>query len=359
MTKSLTRKFRSHMPATDIAIARRYLGLFCPQDTALDVDAPTEPEDRTYTPANFVHIVSDQRPLITPLSLLLLLVRMLRPAGCLPLPQPPGLTRITCWDDHCAANMMALLKLHPVGVARSPWRVAAVQATRQPDRETDQDATLRQVRTLIEAGKHVVLLSHSDEPPHPALARLCPQALTLPRPDRRLIMDLFTVLHDAKAVPDVVALPPDAALSQLQTMELEIAFRQPAPAQTLDCLHRFTAPQGPNPAGGAAAPVLDQVRGQPEALTALKQIADDTARWASGQLDWHEVPRSVLLYGPPGTGKTMLARALAGSTGLPLIVTSYAECQGSGEGHMGHIGKRTHHSQASLQSPVLIEGSAR
>ncbi|QIR85116.1 AAA family ATPase [Paracoccus sp. AK26] len=45
--------------------------------------------------------------------------------------------------------------------------------------------------------------------------------------------------------------------------------------------------------------------------------------------------RSVLFHGEPGTGKTFLARAIAGSAGLPLITGSFASWQSAG--HLGHM----------------------
>jgi len=37
------------------------------------------------------------------------------------------------------------------------------------------------------------------------------------------------------------------------------------------------------------------------------------------------MPRSILLYGPPGTGKTMVAKAAATETKMPVLYVSGSE----------------------------------
>ena len=44
---------------------------------------------------------------------------------------------------------------------------------------------------------------------------------------------------------------------------------------------------------------------------------------------------AALLHGAPGCGKTLFAEALAKSTGIPLIATSFSAWQSSGTGHLG------------------------
>ena len=67
----------------------------------------------------------------------------------------------------------------------------------------------------------------------------------------------------------------------------------------------------------------------------MRRLAADMAAWRAGTLRWAEVPRSVIFHGPPGTGKTLLAQAFAAEAHLPLIATSFADCQKAG--HMGDM----------------------
>jgi len=72
-------------------------------------------------------------------------------------------------------------------------------------------------------------------------------------------------------------------------------------------------------------PLLSQLAGMSEARRWGEALAEDIKLYRAGKLDWSEIDAGIVVHGPPGTGKTTFARALAASTRLPLIATSYAD----------------------------------
>src|SRR5690606_35273109 len=70
---------------------------------------------------------------------------------------------------------------------------------------------------------------------------------------------------------------------------------------------------------------LSDVGGAREALADLRDVIAYLKEPARFQAMGAKCPTGVLLIGPPGTGKTLLARAVAGESGRPVIVTSGSE----------------------------------
>jgi ATP-dependent metalloprotease FtsH len=62
-------------------------------------------------------------------------------------------------------------------------------------------------------------------------------------------------------------------------------------------------------------PSFDDVAGQPEAVTELKELSQFLTDPSRFEKLGARIPSGVLLYGPPGCGKTLLARATAGESG--------------------------------------------
>jgi cell division protease FtsH len=192
----------------------------------------------------------------------------------------------------------------------------------------------RQIEAALMDGAGVVALNIAPADLPPALRRLCALELHLPRPDRARIAALLMLLfRESEPGRVLAALPGDEALARLSLLELVAALHGPTLDAALASLRRLTAPSTATDAGRAQG--LDQVAGQPEALAAFRRLVGDIDVWRRGRLAWSAVPRSFILHGPPGTGKTLLAGALAAEARLPLVSTSFGECQKAG--HMGDM----------------------
>ncbi|MGX9353402.1 AAA family ATPase, partial (plasmid) [Shimia sp. W99] len=134
-----------------------------------------------------------------------------------------------------------------------------------------------------------------------------------------------------KAVlPDLLCkLPGDEALAGLRAEDLYAALRQPTSSGVSNALWQAVNSKNVDEVDGA----LDQVIGLGAARGQLEQIAEDLLSWKSGDLDWSELTRGLLLYGQPGVGKTLCAQKLAEQCGAHFVPASYAEWQR--HGHLG------------------------
>ena len=95
------------------------------------------------------------------------------------------------------------------------------------------------------------------------------------------------------------------------------------------------------------------VAGLDEAIMELQEVVDYLRAPERYQALGAELPRGVLLYGLPGCGKTLLARAVAGETGVPFFFVSATAFVEKFVG-LGAARVRQLFEQAKAQSPCII-----
>ena len=144
-------------------------------------------------------------------------------------------------------------------------------------------------------------------------------------------------------------LPDAEALRRLEPVQITAAFEEATTLRVADRLAQITAAQREGPSA-----TLKDVQGLGEAARPLKQMLADLNEWRAGRATWSEMTRSILLYGPPGTGKTMLAHAFAGSARIPIVATSYSDCQR--HGHQGDMlaALSAAFERAAQQAPAVL-----
>jgi hypothetical protein len=145
------------------------------------------------------------------------------------------------------------------------------------------------------------------------------------------------------------SLPADDLLGRLGTEAMHAAFRAADGAAIVKTL-----------ADQASAmlttdgPTLNELDDASEAVITARQMVADVKLWQDGDLSWEDCLHSMLMHGQPGTGKTFLARAMARSSGLPLISTSIARLQSAG--HLGDFTRAMNEafSTAIAAAPCIL-----
>ncbi|MDQ6783907.1 MAG: AAA family ATPase [Actinomycetota bacterium] len=95
------------------------------------------------------------------------------------------------------------------------------------------------------------------------------------------------------------------------------------------------------------------VAGLEAAIEELQEVADYLSDPGRYQALGAELPKGILLHGPPGCGKTLLARALAGETGVPFYSVSAASFVEQYVG-LGAARVRQLFEAAKTRSPSII-----
>ncbi|WP_177174721.1 AAA family ATPase [Loktanella fryxellensis] len=189
--------------------------------------------------------------------------------------------------------------------------------------------------SAIEDGKTIVALAPSASALPSDVHPLVSRSLILPPVSGAMLLAILRQTHawagglEDDALCDL--LPNNAVLATMPLAQIQHAFHRPL---ARDILLRLRTLAAPAPGTTSISPLtLNRLYLPPEASAFCRDILADLDAWRSGTVPWSQVPSSACLVGPAGNGKTSLAAALAGSAGIPLITTSYADCQRAG--HQG------------------------
>lgn len=199
-------------------------------------------------------------------------------------------------------------------------------------REEFEDA----MEAAVKNGHKVFALMPDARAMSPVMRAMCGQVLAWPALTGQMIIEILRVTHTAtgELSEDVLVklLPPDNDIAALPAAVFESAFLEETTlkvAQSLAAAAKRFRKLPPS------AITLNDIVLNSDTRAPIDRLVADIGAWKTGQVQWNEVSSSVLFHGSPGNGKTLLASALAGSLGVPLIATSYSDCQK--HGHQGDM----------------------
>ena len=177
--------------------------------------------------------------------------------------------------------------------------------------------------------------------------------------DHRLVLPMLTAADIGLVIEAVTgALPskpvPEQIACHVELSDLHLSVRADRSAD--DCVQFLSVFVRKRLDVSERAPRLEELTGYGRAKDIGLTIAADLKDYADGMIGWGSVDHGLLLAGPPGTGKTTFARALAKTTGLPLMIGSLAQWQASGEAHLGHLlrAMRRTFADAKAKAPCLL-----
>ena len=252
------------------------------------------------------------------------------------------------WRDTVRGGVEAkLANTHRADDPRVDWR----EYSRSEKVKAEQDEKAND--EIAEARwKGVAMVGFAHDPRHlpPRLIQVADHTLTLGPVDAAVVKEVIRRLTGS--VP--TAGPDAAACEALTPGTLRLARN---PGQTSDdYLRRLGELADPPGVSAHQVTALDRLHGMPAAVAWGRSLARDMDAYRGGTLEWSAVDRGALLHGPTGTGKTTFARSLAATCGLPLVATSYAAWQSTGQGHLGDVTRalRDAFAEARKQAPSIL-----
>lgn len=193
--------------------------------------------------------------------------------------------------------------------------------------ESDVEASLRNGRAVF-----VVTARGEDLPSR--FRALSHRQLHWPGLTRATVIEVLKRTHSTtgKVAEEALSqlLPSETVLRRVEPLQLDVACQAPTTVAVAQRVAEIARAQA-----GNVKLTLNCLKGIDEVRAPLDRMRRDLDEWREGRTQWRDVTASAVLHGPPGTGKTTLASALAGSADVPLIATSYSDCQKAG--HQGDM----------------------
>jgi AAA+ superfamily predicted ATPase len=191
------------------------------------------------------------------------------------------------------------------------------------------------IERSLAQGASVLIVTTDPGQLDETMTALVSRRVTWPGITPQIVVETLRLTHSAtghlseadihRRLPDVHCLKP------FEPAQIDAAFAAPTTLKVADRLAEI-ARKLTRPVPGVT---LDSLYGLGDVRRSLDRMLNDLRLWRSGDLSWSDVASSAVFHGPPGTGKTTMARAFAGSAGLPIIETSYSDCQK--HGHQGDM----------------------
>jgi cell division protease FtsH len=258
--------------------------------------------------------------------------------------RPGGVTTLVCTSSamrkRIAEMLVDVIRIWKEKMAPAVNSEVDIHTFESSDGTTSKDIgrKLERFRLNIDEsvrrGRGVIVICSQNSPLSLEQKSLVRQTLHFPQLSSSVIIEVLKRTHSQTgrlAEQELLKRLPDSeSLRRMVPLQLAAAFSEASTLRVADRLKEI-ADAGIGPSGVT----LENVHGLSEALKPVKRMLDGLFEWREGRAAWSDLTRSCLFYGPPGTGKTLLAKAIAGSAGLPLIATSYSDCQKNG--HQGDM----------------------
>lgn len=185
-----------------------------------------------------------------------------------------------------------------------------------------------------------------------ALVTAADVRISIGSPDNSVIANVIANATGERAM----ALPPRVATG-LDFYDIVSAIRAGSTAQ--ECVRRLEAASASLTVVDrqvADVPPLEQMVGYGAAGEWGLRLVSDLQEWRRGALPFEAIDRNVVLASEPGLGKSTFVRALAKSTGLPLIVTSVASWFTATDGYLNAVLREIDRvfADAAARAPVIL-----